>query len=144
MSGLSVAVRIRCAGRGRRCSRQIGAAALVPRPKAGRPVLLLSNEGWPLSNGYPVLMTSVPGDFSGSSGILGGCKDHGAYWEGEPTGPPRFRGFPPAGVRWMKGSNVQFPFDLLKEPYARALRTGLPQTIQWAPGVSPTTIVDDG
>jgi len=139
--GRPIAVEIRCYGKGGRCRRMIGTAAILSPRRPDGAVLHVSNGGWQLDHGYPRWEDRVPADFSGETGVLR-CPKHRRYLHGEPTGPPRFRGFPPEGVTWIEGMTVCLPNYLLREPYERALRTGHTQTIAWLPGVSPTVIRD--
>lgn len=102
--------------------------------------LLISNRGaWTI---YPLMEDVATLDFQGSTGILR-CPKHDRFYQGRPTGPPTFPGFPPAGMGFQSGMNVRLPFFLLREPYEEFRRTERTQTLFWMPGKSPTIIADD-
>lgn len=131
-----VAIMIICGARGGRCGRQLGIAKINWHRESTQPVMILSNEGWAMSAGYPLLEDSVPCDFSGSTGIFG-CPDHGFLITERSGDPPIARGFPRGS--WARGMSVRFSFSLLREPYAEHLRGGRVVTIKWVPAANPTT-----
>jgi len=100
------AIRIICGARGGRCGRQLGIAKINWLRESAQPVMILSNEGWAISAGYPLLEDSVPSDFSGSTGILG-CPDHGFLITERSGDPPIAHGFPRG--RWLRGCRFGSP-----------------------------------
>ena len=134
-SHTEIAIRIICGARGGRCGRQLGVARINSLIEPATPVMILSNEGWALSAGYPLLEDSVPPDFSGSTGILG-CPDHGFLITERSGDPPIAPGFPRG--KWAKGMSVPLYFSLLRGPYAEHLRTSQTTTIKWVPAANPT------
>lgn len=58
--GLLIAVAIRCAGKSGRCHRQIGIALPNPGRRDVDPILSVTNEGWLIDHGWPILDDNVP------------------------------------------------------------------------------------
>ena len=96
----------------------------------------MTNEGWPTSNGYPLLEDVVRQDFSGSTGIFA-CPAH-TFLITERTGERLpFRGLPMG--RWAHGMSVHLPFALLRKPREDFLHHGRVQVVRWVP--TPETAV---
>ncbi len=132
---MPVAIVIRCAGRGRRCRRQIGAAETNSGRGPSNPVLLISNQGWALEHGYALLEDIVPKDFSGSTGVLA-CPNHGKLVTEFSDVPSPVKGWPRGS--WTEGEAVRMPYSVLQPAFIEFQRTGVPQTVLWAPGAAPT------
>jgi hypothetical protein len=131
------AISIICGGRGGRCGRQLGVSKINRLREPHQPVMLLSNEGWTMGAGYPLLEETVPSDFSGSTGIWG-CPDHGFLITERSDHPPIAPGFPRG--KWAQGISVRFPLALLKNPYDQHLRSGQTMKIKWVPTINPTIL----
>jgi hypothetical protein len=116
----------------------------VPKGNADGPILFLSNHGWPLDHGYPLLEDVVPRTFEGGTGNFM-CPEHEWYWiEGHPTGGPQLPGLPPPGVKKaVSGFSVMMPYRLLREPYERYLATTKVQTLHWSPTDHANVVVSD-
>ena len=138
MRPMRVALEIRCAGNGGRCGRVLGLARVILGTNPTKSGLLLSNEGWPTSNGYPLIQGVVPPDFSGSTGVFA-CPTH-SFLITERTGEKLpFKGLPSG--RWALGMSVHLPNLLLRKPYEDFLQNEQVQVVRWVPTIDTAILV---